>query len=488
MWKNALLCLLAASLTATLLLRMRHPPANVVVPRTALQSALHRALAEALSDPSAAGSAFGISVQDEAGQSLFSHQEHQALIPASSLKTLTTATALELLGADFRFHTRLLATAQLVEGVIAGDLILLGGGDPTLSLAHLGQCAAALRAQGLREVRGSVLGDGSHFGGSLYGDFWDWGDIGNGYGSPVCGLNLEHNRYTALFAPAQEEGRPAAFIGAQPEVPGITWISEVRTGPEGGGDGVMIHGGERATRLHLRGTVPARQPQFRVSGAVPDPELFAAHHLRAQLMQHGIRITGTASSRSSVPQRQGTATEASPTEALHELWQHQSAPLPDIITTLHASSDNHETECIYRTLGLRTGLPPAEAVRRHWQERGLTFSALRMEDGCGLARADYITAHDLARLQMLAAQGPQGGLYLESLPATLEGSVRYKGGAMSGVRSITGLATRPDGKRLAFALLVNHFSNPRAYAHLRESLVRSLVTEASDLANPGEEE
>ena len=464
MWKNLLLCLLAASLAASLILRWRGgadaPPA------APLQVALAEALARAKSDPEAAGMVLGLCVQDEAGRMLFEHQARQAFIPASSLKTLTTATALEMLGPDFRFETRLLAAAPMVEGVIEGDLILRGGGDPVLSLADLAQCAAALHARGLREVRGRVLGDGGLFTGSLYGDFWDWGDIGNGYSSPVCGLNLEHNRYTAVFAPALREGEPAAFIGAQPEVPGITWVSEVRTGPEGGGDGVMIHGGERATRVHLRGTVPAGRPQFCVAGAVPDPEMFAAHHLRAALMQAGIQITGAA---------QGAREAAPMPEAGHELWRHESPALAEIVTSIHATSDNHETECVFRMLGLREKRPPAEVVRAHWQARGLAFEGLRMEDGCGLARADHITPHDLARLQMLAATGPQGAVYAPSLLAAHEGAVSYKGGAMSGVRSVAGLATRPDGSRAAFALMANHFSNPRAYAHLREAMLRALA-------------
>jgi len=463
-WKNVLICLLAASLAASLILRWRDRVNDT--PPAPLQTALGEALARALGDTEAGGMALGLCVQDEAGNTIFGREARRAFIPASSLKTLTTATALELLGPDFHFQTRLLSAAPMAEGVIEGDLILRGGGDPMLSLADLSKCAAELQARGLREVRGRVLGDGGFFTGSIYGDFWNWGDIGNGYGSPVSGLNLEHNRYTAVFAPALQEGGPAAFVGAQPEVPGITWLSEVRTGPEGGGDGVMIHGGERAQRVHLRGTVPAGQPQFRVAGAVPAPELFAAHHLRAALMQAGIRVAGGAAS----------AREAAPMpEAGHEMWRHESPALADIVTSIHATSDNHETECVFRMIGAREKRPPAEVVRAHWQTRGLTFEGLRMEDGCGLARADHITPHDLARLQMLAATGPQGRVYADSLLAAHDGAVRYKGGAMSGVRSVAGLVTRPDGSRAAFALMVNHFGNPRPYALLREAMLRALA-------------
>ena len=135
---------------------------------------------------------------------------------------VTTATALEVLGPDFRAETRLLAKVPPREGVLEGDLILRGGGDPLLSLSDLAAWAAELQRQGLRRIHGRVLGDGSLFTGSLFDDHWSWGDIGNGYGSPVAGLNLEHNRYTAVFAPGRAEGQPAQLVEIVPEVPGIT--------------------------------------------------------------------------------------------------------------------------------------------------------------------------------------------------------------------------------------------------------------------------
>lgn len=93
-----------------------------------------------------------------------------------------------------------------------------------------------------------------------------------------------------------------------------------------------------------------------------------------------------------------------------------------------------------------------------------------MEDGCGLARADFITPHDLARLQHLAATGPQGQVYLESL---LErDGLRWKGGAMSGVRSTTGQITTPGGRRLCFALMINHFTDSAAAQALRDAILR----------------
>jgi serine-type D-Ala-D-Ala carboxypeptidase/endopeptidase (penicillin-binding protein 4) len=428
---------------------------------SALTSLLERAVAE----PGLEGAAIGLCVLDATGAVQAAVNADTAFIPASSRKTVTTATALEVLGPDFRTETRLLAKAPPQEGVLEGDLVLRGGGDPLLSLSDLAAWAAELQRQGLRRIHGRVLGDGSLFTGSLYDDHWSWGDIGNGYGSPVAGLNLEHNRYSAVFAPGSAEGQPAQLVEILPEVPGITWINEVRTGPPESGDGVMIHGGERTTRLHLRGTVPADRPQFRVNGAVPDPETFAAHHLRAALLAAGIEVTGAAG-----------AAESPLAEDAHVLHRHASPPLREWVASIHATSDNHETECLFRLLGLQDGQAPEEVVREHWRSRGLEFRGLRLEDGCGLARADGIRPRDLAELQRLAASGPQNEVYRASLVALRDGAVLGKGGAMSGVRSLTGLARSTSGETFFFALIVNHASNGAAATALREAVLDEILT------------
>lgn len=348
--------------------------------------------------------------------------------------------------------------------MLQGDLILQGGGDPLLSLRDLERLAANLHSAGLRRISGRILGDGSLFTGSLYDDHWSWGDIGNGYGSPVAGLNLEHNRYQAVFAPGAEEGMPAQLVEITPEVPGITWINEVRTGAADSGDGVMIHGGERTPRLHLRGTVPLGAAQFRVSGAVPDPELFAAHHLRAALITAGIEVDGAAA-----------VANAPPPESPIVLIENRSPALLDLIGHIHATSDNHETECLFRRLGIERGKAPEQVVREHWQGRGLEFRGLRLEDGCGLARADCIRPRDLAGLQRLAAMGPHGEAYLASLVGLRDGAIQAKGGAMSGVRSLTGRALSASGKTLFFALIINHAENGAAATALREGMLDCIL-------------
>lgn len=458
MFKNAAILLLASALAAFWWRDLRRP-----VTQPILEPPLHpveKLVADHAARPGFAGAALGFCLLDPDGRVVAGKNPQVALIPASSLKTVTTATALEKWGPDHRIETRLTATAEILDGGIAGDLVIVGGGDPMLSLKDLRNWAAQLQKRGLKRVTGRILGDGRLFPGSFYDDFWNWGDLGNGYGSPVCGLNLEHNRYVVVFRAADQVGGPTALLGMVPEVPGVTWVNETLTGAVDSGDGVVIHGGERTSVLHFRGTVPLGQAAFQVTGAVPDPERYAAHHLKRALIEAGIEVAGAAEA------VKGRAA------GQVELLRHVSPTLLEIITSIHATSDNHETECLFRLLGLRQSKAAEGVVREHWKARGLEFSGLRMEDGCGLARADFITPHDLARLQFLAAAGPHGMVYKASL--LQKGALRWKGGAMSGVRSVTGIVTRSDGREMSFALMVNHYADAGAVAALRELFIEEI--------------
>lgn len=405
-----------------------------------------------------AGAAIGLCLIDSEGEMVVNQHADTAFIPASSLKTVTTATALEALGPEFRFTTELRATAKIANGVITGDLVIVGGGDPMLKPEDLAAMVAKLKAQGLLRITGTVRGDGSLFAGSIYNDFWNWGDIGNGFGSAVSGLNLNHNRFSGWFRAGETVGSATAFLGTRPDVPDVLWKNEVVTGAADSGDGVMIHGGEKTPVVHLRGTVPLGAHEFHVKGAVPDPVRFTEHHLRRSLIEAGIEV--------------GTGSTGS-VSADHLLLKHESPTLIEIIKSIHATSDNHETECVFLTLGLKADKPPIEVIRSHWAGRGLAFTGLRMEDGCGLARADFIRPADLARLQFLAGKGPHGAAYKASLLS--RGRLRWKGGAMSGIRTFTGYATTEADEEFCYALMVNHYTDGKAVSAFCQTVLDALM-------------
>ncbi len=462
MLKNILILLLASALAALLIVRHEvappiQPPIQPPVVSTPPLSPIVTMLRDALATPELAGTALGFSLLNSRGEVVIDENATTARIPASSFKTLTTATALEILGPEFHFTTELKSTAPIQTGIIKGDLVIVGGGDPMLKIDDLKVWAADLKKRGLVRITGSIRADASIFNGSLYNDFWNWGDIGNGYGSGVAGLNLNHNRYIVVFRAGPEVGSPAELLGINLEIPDAAWNNEMTTGAADSGDGAVIHGGEKTTEIHLRGTVPLGATKFQVKGAVPDPARFAAHHFRAVLTAAGIQVG----------EKGGTA------PATHSLLKHDSPPLLDIIKSIHATSDNQETECVFRMLGVKAGKAPAEVIREHWKTRGLEFSGLRMEDGCGLARADFIRPVDLALLQYFAGTGPQGAAYKASLLS--KDGLTWKGGAMSGIRTFTGYAKSKSGEEYCYALMLNHYTDGKAVSELSQRVMDAIL-------------
>ncbi|HUF63629.1 MAG TPA: D-alanyl-D-alanine carboxypeptidase/D-alanyl-D-alanine-endopeptidase, partial [Verrucomicrobiales bacterium] len=380
----------------------------------------------------------------------------RAMIPASTLKVVTTATALEVLGPEFRFVTRLRAAGRWdADGVLEGDLYVTGGGDPALQSGVLREWATELAAEGLKEVRGDVIGDARFFPEEILSGAWNWGDVGNYYGAGAAGLNVDHNRYRAVFRPGTSAGDAAELLRVEPEPYGVRLINGMRTGPEGSGDRGSAFASAYGTEVRFSGTVPAGAAEFGISGATPDPPRQAASVMRAALSDAGVEVGGEALTDRELRER-GESPSEFPAGAV-DLRIHESVPLEEIVRHLHFVSDNVEAECCYRLLARRAGVERGvEAIERHWASRGLQFEGLRMEDGSGLARADVIRPLDLARLLREVRRGPYGEVFYASLPAHREGRVRWKGGAMSRVRGYAGyVETRTRGE-LVLVLMVNH--------------------------------
>jgi D-alanyl-D-alanine carboxypeptidase/D-alanyl-D-alanine-endopeptidase (penicillin-binding protein 4) len=423
-----------------------------------------RIFREWVAAPQADGALVGFCLLDENGATLYaSPLAATALCPASALKILTTGAALALLGPEFRFTTTLAGTAPVsAAGLLDGDLILTGGGDPTLSLDDLTRLADAARATGLKRVTGRVRIDTSTLPPNPMSDHWNWGDIGNAYGAGAFGVNLEHNRLDITFEPAAQPGAPAKFLGGGPAPRDTTWENHVLTGLPGSGDGVTIYSQPHGRTVTLRGTVPAGESSFTVSGANPDPPALAAEQLRARLEAAGVKF--------------GDRTPTSAAAARTTLATHRSPPLPEVIDHIHRVSDNLEAQCLFLTLGQQQGTEPADAVRQHWENAGVQFTGLRLLDGSGLARANMIRPLDLARVAFAARRGAHGERFRESLSTYAGGAARAKIGGMSGVKTQVGYLRTAAGRDITFCLMANGLPVDRGFWARLGELLQTLRT------------
>ena len=417
------------------------------------------------SDSALAGALLGFCLLDEEGNTVFaSPLAATALCPASALKTVTTAAALELLGPDFCFTTQLVSDIEITPaGVLDGDLRLQSQGDPTFSTEDLEALADQVIKAGLKRVNGKLVIDGADFREPPVSDHWNWGDIGNAYGVGAFGFNLDHNRLTLRFQPAAQEGGPAALLNPDGATKDTRWINEVLTGPSGTGDRVVIYSEPNGRTVTLRGSVPLGEKNFPVNGALPDPPAKGRELLQAKLEAAGVKFSGR-----EIPKRTQVAV----------LAEHESQALPEIIDHLHKVSDNLEAQCLYLTIGLQKATDPdaAYSIRRHWEGRGVEFKGLRLIDGSGLARANMIRPLDLAKVNHLARRGSHGERFRQSLTTYVDGRVRSKLGAMSGVKTDVGFITMPDGREFTFCLIANGLNPGLNYWPLRDKLLLQIST------------
>lgn len=383
------------------------------------------------------GNSVGIyAVDAESGRVLYDENSQKNMTPASSLKVVTTATALQILGPEFRFKTELEYDGSLESGTLKGNLYIHGGGDPCLGVdiaKQIEEWTSAIQKLGIHVIEGEVVGDASRWESALAPPGWLWEDLGNYYGAGACALSFHENKYTLFFKPGRV-GEAAQILRLDPFIPGLQLVNEVKTGPEGSGDRACIYGSEYSLLQIVRGTIPAGLKEFAIKGAIPDPAQFCAITLIDALKDKGIAIK-----RQRIPSGKRTA--------FHTTY---SPPLKEIIFSTNHKSHNLYAEHLLKKMGEATygegstqgGI---QAVKSFWQAQQIDLEGLA--DGSGVSRKNLVTARQMVAILLKMKDSM---LFRNSLPEEKTG-IRAKSGSMTGVIAYAGYAGR-----VVFAIIVNH--------------------------------
>ncbi|MEM1294389.1 MAG: D-alanyl-D-alanine carboxypeptidase/D-alanyl-D-alanine-endopeptidase [Verrucomicrobiota bacterium] len=403
-------------------------------------------------------------------------QENMGLVPASTMKAITTATAVDLLGPEFRFKTMLQYTGTIdEEGTLNGDVIVKGGGDPTLGSSQIvntfAKWQAALSQAGIRKIAGRIVGDASIFGTKLLPDSWQWNDMGNYYGAGACGLTFHQNQFFCTFRTGSP-GNKAALAGTDPRLPGIEFFNEMRVGSVGSGDNGYIYGVPYGKVFYLRGTVPAGSSSFTIKGSLPDPAFFCARAFTKHLNQRSFEVTGEPTTLrlvEAVGNRLASTRET--------IMVQQSETLQSIMVLTNHKSVNLRAECIHRMNGVENkgsgSLDEAEkSTQQHWAGKGINMNGFYMADGCGLSRSNTVTAKQMALILYHAAKGENFQPFYNSLPiagrsgtlrsigqgSLADGRVRAKSGTLDRIKNYAGYVSAQSGQKYAFALYINNYT------------------------------
>jgi len=425
-----------------------------------------------------ANASIGITVSDNrTNEKLIESKPQLSLVPASILKTITTATALEVFGPDFRFQTTLSYSGTVRNDTLFGDLKIMGGGDPTLGSKYfpdsnpfLEEWVKALQANHVKVITGNLILDATIYEPQMIPNTWIWEDIGNYYGAGASGISIYDNLYEIHLKSESEADQPTQIIRIVPEIPNLELTNEVLSS-DLNSDQAYVFGSPEENRRVIRGTIPKNRSDFVVKASVPNPAAILASDFRKKLSGSGILVSGA------------TKYEKGRTEPSIQLSVIQSPPLRDIIKVTNHESVNLFAEHFLKHLafqksGLGTTKDGCKFVVQFWEDKGLDMSGFFMNDGSGLSRFNAITASQIVSvLNYMRTKSAYSEDFYQSLPAAGDGTLskfsqqefpneclRAKSGSMTRVRSYAGYLTTISGRQLSFAIMLNNFSGSQSEA------------------------
>lgn len=418
-----------------------------------------------------ASTLIGISVKEVSTQKvIFEKNSHLSLCPASTFKLMTTAAALEKLGANFRFKTEIFYTGEIKNKTLMGDLIVKGYGDPTIESRFfqgpsLQDIVRLIQNKGIEKITGYIVIDNSYFNPKVP-DNWIWEDINNYYAAVPHPINILDNEFH-IYLQSGKENAPVSILKIDPQYQTAPFleITHNEVNARQGGDNAYIYGDPQGYQKRLRGSIPPFQKKYSIEGALPDPARMFAQKLTERLLSASIVLN----------KRQGLVIN---TDTLNYkkavlLGSITSPPLSEIIRVMNLHSVNLLAESIVYALGKGNYENGKKILRTFLKQSGLNTNELYIDDGCGLSRVNSLSADVLSQLLVQMYQSAHKETFIHSLPiagesgtmkrfaktAPLKGNLKCKTGSIQRVRSYAGYLTTKTGRLFAFAIIFNNLNS-----------------------------
>jgi D-alanyl-D-alanine carboxypeptidase/D-alanyl-D-alanine-endopeptidase (penicillin-binding protein 4) len=458
-----LLCLISVPLTAQSPLELLQHDIDAIVSAPELERGFWGVLVKAV----------------DRNETLYARNATKLMMPASTMKVVTLAAAAEKLGWDYTYTTRVFTTGKIVDGVLQGDLIVVGAGDPSIddwdgaATELFAGWATELQTSGIHAIRGRIIGDDNLFDDDGYGFGWSWDDMARSFSAGVSALQFNEGSVQLRIAPGRSIGSKAA-VTVVPDFSGLTIVNHLLTEPAGGAPSIVRRRLPGSSRLEIRGSVPMRMRPVSETASVENPTLYFVTALRRALVAGGIDVRGPAVDIDDL--------DSPPTHnAAAPLITYQSPPLSMLATTMMKLSQNLYAETLLKTIGIdsvdhptgtaEAGLATVRSVVQSWN---IDPAGMIQADGSGLSRYNYITPETMVavlthvehdeRLRnlfeaTLPVAGRDGTLENRMRGTAADGNARVKTGSLTNVRAMAGFVKSADGDTLAFAVFANNYEN-----------------------------
>jgi D-alanyl-D-alanine carboxypeptidase/D-alanyl-D-alanine-endopeptidase (penicillin-binding protein 4) len=434
---------------------------------------------------------WGLMVADAAtGKVIAAHNPKLLLIPASLMKSITTGVGYLQLGSDFRFKTRLEYTGSISsDSVLHGNLIIVGGGDPTICCFRWPQTVpdsvfasflAKLKAFGINKIDGKIITDKSIFDDMQMAPNWQWNDMGNYYGAGASALAYNENIIHVWLHSPDSIGMQTTLDSVFPILPNIEFRNYVVAAAANTGDNVVIYTAPNSNITELRGSIPVGQTSFLVKGANFRPEYSFMWAFNSYLQAQGVKTKN----------EYDVITHRTPFDTTLKrvpIYTYYSPSYNTIASFTNKTSHNMFAESILKTLGYRRfGLGSyysgVRAVDIALKKQGIPQNDMVNVDGSGLSRNNLVTPEFVCKYMRMMYHSNVYGAFFRSLPEAGESgtigrmfkgtaaahNLRAKSGSIERVRSYGGYVTNRKGKLLTFALIINNFNE-------RSSAIRDLM-------------
>ena len=431
-------------------------------------------------------------VNPETNDTLYSLNAGKLFLPASNMKIVTAAAALTDLGPDYQYRTTFATRGKLVHGVLHGDLVVIGRGDPTVSdhmlhdaMIPLRAAADSVAAHGIHRVTGHIEQSGDAFPDANLGYGWDWDDLSEPYGAGVDELMFNEGFTTVVVRGARKAGAPAV-IATAPAVAYPLLRNHVRTAAPTGDaptKPVTVTYDTASGALVVNGNV-AQHDSAVVEVAYRDPAGAYLSAFASALSTQGVRLRANAVGRG-----------VDSAGRLDTLFTMMSPPLRDILPALLKPSQNQIAEILLKTVGLeKTGVGSADSGVRVIHDQlilwGVAPDGFVLHDGSGLSRHDYLSPQTIVRILSTMRHDPAFQVFYDALPIAgvdgtigdrmrgtmAAGNVRAKTGFVDKARSLSGYVTTADGTPLVFSFLCNNWTTPvRDVEHVQDDIAARLA-------------
>lgn len=428
-----------------------------------------------LSDKRLDGAMIGLEVRNaDTGKVLYKRNADQRLNPASNAKLLTSTAAMDILGPDRRWITRVRTDGNRHGKALVGDLYLQGGGDPTTLAKDYDALAEKVADSGIRRIVGHLVADDTYFDHDRLGEAWSWDYEQDYYSAQISGLtiapNTDYDSGTVIVrvAPGEHAGDKAR-VKVVPDNDYVHIKSTATTGSSGSDDTVSVERRHGNNTIDVTGSIPVGADAEQHWSTVWEPTRLVASIFRDALRRHGVRVTSAHTRYAATPAHADT------------IATHRSMTLGKLLVPWLKLSNNMHAEHVTKTIGAETsghgtwnaGL---DAIMADLAKLGVDTDTIRMVDGSGLSRKDLLTAHQIDTLLLAAKKKPWFKTWYDALPiagnpkrfvgGTLRDRMRdtpaannmhAKTGSLTAVTGLSGYVTDGAGDPLVFSMLSNNF-------------------------------